>query len=594
MKGIILISLLILVALVSADTSLIENKLTEDKNTFTPLEVFKGYRVLKHDANESIYYDVSIQGKLIKLIPRFNGSIIIEEIRYDETISIGDKKRYNESPPMVKVKYTMPSSVKVTRKDKTLTPSLSMVDNTFSILATVLYYKFGTDSIIVQAETGYASNDTNVTQDFSGGEGCSHLNMSNKFPYNETRGYWNYDCGNATVTDFSKFDNNGLWNLFGNEEIDYSNGVYNRSVLFDWNNSDDYFSVADDNSLDFGTSQNFTIATWVNADSISGTFTNGLINKFTLGVGPFAWPYGTGYGLALNPNTNQIVLTIADSSVVKYCQVSTDSAIPLNSWQHAVGTVERADECSTNVMKIYVNGTEVPTSKTAVRIFGRIQTEGNTNSMNVDNSDGVSFGLTVPSQQDCFDGELDDSMIIGALLTASDVSDLYNNQSDDRFMKSGVMNFSDVDFGTNNSVNVTLGECGMLVDSNLSVFGDCYFDKDTCKAVNCLTNGKEDLEIWYHSDGFYSSIIAGNITWEGGIVITDSCSQSCIDGYWIIDCNDKCKWIINENIVCNVTMTGNDEVKLFANWTLTGTFPQRVNITNGCTFNQTNGGKITR
>jgi len=402
----------------------------------------------------------------------------------------------------------------------------------------VEFYSNGTIDPLISSAGGYPYNTTiNVTEEPDANP-FVHLNITNDLPYNETRLYYTYDYGDMTVYDYSGNDNDGSWPY---SYSNYTSGVFNRSVYFasGAGNPGNVIFADDDNSLDFGTSENFSITTWLNEDSlITSHFLDGIVDKCSRGLGgSFSWPYGQGYSLALDSATGKVMMTIVSNTPAnKYCQVSTDLVLPLDKWHHVVATVERGVPCSTNAIKIYINGTLMPTTKTAVSIFiWGVYSEGDTD-MNIDNSIGLRVGAGVPGLTQWFDGEMDDTMIIGSLLSSSDVLDLYNNQSD-RFLTTGEMNFENQDYDNNNTVNVSIASCQTLKDGSLNISVN---DADETAFISCnatdhifTSAGNENLSIRLKSDGFYSPVVRGNIT----INFFDTATILCALG---VDCQVDC------------------------------------------------------
>ena len=80
-------------------------------------------------------------------------------------------------------------------------------------------------------------------------------------------GYWSFEGtqDNTTAHDFSGNGNTGTLNG-SMDSADYVTGYKTGSTALDLDGSDDYVSVADDNSLDLTSS--ITLSAWVNLDTL--------------------------------------------------------------------------------------------------------------------------------------------------------------------------------------------------------------------------------------------------------------------------------------------------------------------------------------
>ena len=148
-------------------------------------------------------------------------------------------------------------------------------------------------------------------------------------------GYWSFNEGTSTIaTDFSGNGNHGT--LTNMSASNWVNGM--RGKALDFIDSDDYVSVANPTSFNFGTAD-FAIATWVRRD-VAGD-EDMLISKTADG----AWESG---GKLFNVGaTNKLFL---DQNGVGF--VDSTGTITDTNWHHVAVTFTD----SSNAVEFYIDG----------------------------------------------------------------------------------------------------------------------------------------------------------------------------------------------------------------------------------------------
>jgi hypothetical protein len=117
-----------------------------------------------------------------------------------------------------------------------------------------------------------------------------------------------------------------------------------HSLSFD--GIDDYVSIADDGTLNFG-SGNFTVEFWVLRESVTSNFDNSQgVGKWNTGANPGSNEWALGFATSANNNHGAFDIEV-DNTIY---EVETVEDLPLNSWVHLAGVREE------NSLKIYVDG----------------------------------------------------------------------------------------------------------------------------------------------------------------------------------------------------------------------------------------------
>lgn len=248
----------------------------------------------------------------------------------------------------------------------------------------------------------YAQSIT-AAQILAGTITAEKINVSDfiNFPSDENLvGYWSLDEGTGTLAvDGSGNGNNGT--LTDMAEDDWVAGIAGTGLDFDGNN--DHVEVANDASLNFGSSTDFTIAAWIKTDSYSGM--PHIVNKGSVGSG------GKRYVIAiyhLGGDAGKLYVNVDDN--VNNLSLADTINVDDDAWHHVAATFDRD-----GYMRAYVDGVE---RGTAVDISG------------LGDIDDASKKLAIGIQSDDlagnpFDGLIDEVRIYNTALTASEIKALY-------------------------------------------------------------------------------------------------------------------------------------------------------------------------
>jgi len=123
-----------------------------------------------------------------------------------------------------------------------------------------------------------------------------------------------------------------------------------------------------------------------------------------------------------------------------------------------------------------------------------------------------------------FKGKLDEAMIFNHSLSAQQVTDIYNNASNRFVTTQGNHTFTGINFGTNNTVNITLNSyvipAGTSIQAQINSGDIVSFTNGVITAYNITGDlASATVKIMYNTDAnrFLSPIAGGNITldsWE--------------------------------------------------------------------------------
>ena len=238
---------------------------------------------------------------------------------------------------------------------------------------------------------------------YYGNPSASAGSDSNKFNlYNGLVGYWNMNepswtnnCSTLSIKDFSVNGNNGKSCPNGTGPMGGATGKYGNAGSF--NGTSNYLDVGGATTYDFGGTQPFSLAAWVNPTVSSGG--GDVISKYNGGV------------------SGEYILTVDyDGTVVFHREVSpweltTGPVIMFGQWNHIVANYDGS------TMRIYVNG-----------VLAGSMLSG---SENTDTVTSVKIGaeFTSGSPASYFPGYIDDVRIYNRALSASEVSQLYSDNS---------------------------------------------------------------------------------------------------------------------------------------------------------------------
>ncbi len=171
-------------------------------------------------------------------------------------------------------------------------------------------------------------------------------------------GSWTNNCSTDSAFDSSGNGNNGDACPNTTGPTGGSVGKFGKAGSFD--NSDDYLSVADNNSLDL--TSDLTIQAWINIRSINLDISQIVAKEITTASSTGA------YGFSVH-ETGKLNLTIFNVSD----NLDTGASIPINTWTH-VAVSRSGTNC-----KFYVNGalnssitcSDNPTANTNTLLIGR-------------------------------------------------------------------------------------------------------------------------------------------------------------------------------------------------------------------------------
>ena len=237
------------------------------------------------------------------------------------------------------------------------------------------------------------------------------------------------DGSGTTVTDNSSNSNNGtMANMDGSSDW-VSNTLFGQDYALDFDGSNDYIIISDDNSLD---NDNYiTISMWINAGSITNK--DCLISKRS------STEQSGNYALRFN-SSNQLKWYIwggdADNG-----STSSTSAISTNVWTHVAVSFNN----STNTTKFYINGSLDNTSTTISKDLDA-------------NSSDLHLGWDGQNSR-YFDGKVDEVRIWSDIRTQTEIQDnlyteLIGNESNlvVYYNFNGGRGVSLVDLTTNNNM----------------------------------------------------------------------------------------------------------------------------------------------
>jgi len=392
--------------------------------------------------------------------------------------------------------------------------------------------------LVLDGTTTYSSTDTNITQE----TGFAHLNISDAdlilympFDYNHTSG---------VVYDYSNSSRNGTMVNFTNNYT--ATGKYGGAYAF---GGVDDLIVLSPLSIFEGTN-NYSVSVWVNMRNITGI------------KGVFGNSNGLGtemVSMEVNGGVPRIVTYSGG-----YGNVGSGVILDLNKWYHLVITKNGTTGT------IYINSD--------LRNFDTIKEPTSMTSLNIGaRENGAYF----------FNGSMDEVMVWNRALNSTEITAIYNNQSA-RFMNSGEMLFTDNNFSTNNTITISLANCGTLKSSYLQAKindGD-YQNFSSCNVSSYAMSGNltaANLTLKFNSDSnqFYSPLIIGNITltsWDSAPVVT---IVSPTNGSTSTSSSVSISVTTDDNSTCNYsTNSGTSNSSLTANSTGTGHTGTKTGLSN--------------
>ncbi len=245
---------------------------------------------------------------------------------------------------------------------------------------------------LLSVSFGIIINNNNLNEYYNSSNININLNSTTNYisyPFNDTYIYLTMDNINSTSTNINEIVNNYDFTNNG-ASIGYT-GIINEGLDFDGSNDDIYRSF--NNLLEY--SDSWTISMWVNFDSV-GAFESTLIKNGD--GGSYRWFFGfDGY------STNSLGFQYYDGSW-GYYMIDWNY---VNEWKHVVVTNSNRN------FHIYVDGVE-------------ISSNGNTNGPGSADDSGLYIGSS--SNEDYFNGQMDEVAIWTRVLDSTEISDLYDAQ----------------------------------------------------------------------------------------------------------------------------------------------------------------------
>jgi hypothetical protein len=211
-------------------------------------------------------------------------------------------------------------------------------------------------------------------------------------------GYWTFseetwaDVADEVI-DLSGNDNHGRAR---NGAVTAEGGLFERAAHLD--GDDQFILVDDDDSLDFGTSTDFTLSFWVKG--VKTGFRQYVINR--------NWIFALSIG-----STGAIEFFFNSGG---FCTLRNTGDVLDGEWHLVTVAVERNSACTLNEMQLYIDGVLDPTnylSNTAINTDVDVSTTG-----------WLRLGSSSASDS-AIDGYLDEVAIWARELTASEVQQLY-------------------------------------------------------------------------------------------------------------------------------------------------------------------------
>lgn len=223
-----------------------------------------------------------------------------------------------------------------------------------------------------------AGGETLPTTDFTFSTGSINESLIVHYPF---------DGSTGDASDNAIDPDNVIGTLFTSDRL----GAIDSALNFD--GSDDYLQLNDNDNFDFGTYQDFTIATWFKVEGGSVTSQEAFFNKFSSNRRIFA-------GIAAGGNLKfQLSGTYDAVSVLETADTYDDGF-----WHHAAFVADRNGN-----LKIYVNG--ALTDETAAEAF------------DITNTGQIQIGALNGGTQ-YFDGSLDEFQVYNRALEDDEISDL--------------------------------------------------------------------------------------------------------------------------------------------------------------------------
>jgi hypothetical protein len=229
------------------------------------------------------------------------------------------------------------------------------------------------------------SKDTNLTANFAQVTG---------FPTDYVL-YLKFDSETGGVTPDETGTNNGI--LVGDAAIIDDAG---KGSLLALDGVEDYVEVEDNSILDI--QHQITLSVWLKLNQLPVSITKIIVKPTETGLDP--WEL---YALDVKRNTGEIRFVLSDgTSYYENGWHSVVSTLPLNQWNHIVGTYDGT------AMKLYANNSLVNSKSVSLKIG--------------ENNQDLYIGKWLSGSS--IDGLIDDAMIFNRALNSSEIQEIYEGQ----------------------------------------------------------------------------------------------------------------------------------------------------------------------
>ena len=374
------------------------------------------------------------------------------------------------------------------------------------------FYSDGDIDPTITGDVSYASNNTNVTQEY----GFAHLNTSKSSFYTSLVAYYTFDkVNNTRVFDMTEKNNDGTLQSGMNTSVQPNiSQIYLDYVTADSNNDQVNFgSPASLDDLNLQGGNGMTLTAWIYPRS-TGEGSEGTIadknNVATTANGAWRW----GLGIVAGSRT----LTFEKSYSTTTLNAQSVGAIPINTWTFVAVTWNGSSTSSS--ISFYVNSTSIAN-----------QAAGTQNGAgSLLNDSAVAFCVSDCIGNRVFDGGIDEVMVFNTTLNQTQINQIFNNQSS-RFATNGTMLFQGINLGTNTTANITLTRYQHFGNSTIqaqfsnagTVLNAINFSNDgnitnyDISSLASKTNLNLTLIFWpdNSSTKFYTPLVIGNITIDG-------------------------------------------------------------------------------
>ena len=227
------------------------------------------------------------------------------------------------------------------------------------------------------------------------------------------------------------------------------NGASNSAYNFDGTN-DTMSSPITETELAANHGRDFSIAMWVRPEDwgtctgpnncsyakplVSNRYVTGLINhgiNFSL-LGIAGDVANSPVSASYNMHAGQISLTVGGGCNLD--QIYTQSSVSLNTWTHVAMTMDYNSSNGHAIVKLYKNGSALPTNVFHARDCNPGAVTFNTSEISYTDYIASSYAMRMGNDHNAnayyyFDGQMDEIAIYDRTLSAAEVVDIYNSQN---------------------------------------------------------------------------------------------------------------------------------------------------------------------